>query len=78
MSKKNPAIIKRDTRINWMKSAYIPEENVIIIMDNEDGTISLMIGDGERNVNSLPDLLANSSATRTQNSRVVDNNTLIL
>ena len=57
MSKKNPAIIKRDTRINWMKSAYIPEENVIIIMDNEDGTISLMIGDGERNVNSLPDLL---------------------
>lgn len=78
MSKKNPAIIKRDTRINWMKSKYIPEENVIIIMDNEDGTISLMIGDGEQNVNSLPDLLANLSAARTQNSRVVDNNTLIL
>lgn len=78
MSKKNPAIIKRDTRINWMKSAYIPEENVIIIMDNEDGTISLMIGDGEQNVNSLPDLLANLSTTRTQKSRVVDNNTLIL
>ena len=78
MSKKNPAIIKRDTRINWMKSAYIPEENVIIIMDNEDGTISLMIGDGEQNVNSLPDLLANLSAARIQNSRVVDNNTLIL
>lgn len=57
MSKKNPAIIKRDTRINWMKSAYIPEENVIIIMDNEDGTISLMIGNGECNVNALPDLL---------------------
>ena len=32
MSKKDPAIIKRDTRINWMKSKYIPEENVIIIM----------------------------------------------
>ena len=78
MSKKNPAIIKRDTRINWMKSAYIPEENVIIIMDNEDGTISLMIGDGERNVNSLPDLLANLSATRTQKSRIVDDSVLIL
>ena len=78
MSKKNPAIIKRDTRMNWMKSAYIPEENVIIIMDNEDGTISLMVGDDEHNVNQLPDLLANLSAARTQNSRVVDNNTLIL
>ena len=78
MSKKNPAIIKRDTRINWMKSAYIPEENVIIIMDNEDGTISLMIGDGEQNVNSLPDLLVNSSAARIQKSRIVDDSVLIL
>ena len=78
MSKKNPAIIKRDTRMNWMKSAYIPEENVIIIMDNEDGTISLMIGDGEQNVNLLPDLLANSSAARTQKPRIVDDNVLIL
>lgn len=78
MSKKNPAIIKRDTRMNWMKSAYIPEENVIIIMDNEDGTISLMIGDGEQNVNSLPDLLVNSSAARTQKLRIVDDSILIL
>ena len=78
MSKKNPAIIKRDSRMNWMKSKYVPEENVIIIMDNEDGTISLMIGDGEQNVNSLPDLLANSSAARTQKSRIVDDSVLIL
>ena len=78
MAKKNPAIIKRDTRINWIKSAYIPEENVIIIMDNEDGTISLMIGDGERNVNSLPDLLVNSSAVCSQKSKIVDDNVLIL
>lgn len=62
MSKKNPAIIKRDTRTNWMKSKYIPEENVIIIMDNEDGTISLMVGDGEHNVNQLPDILITSSS----------------
>ena len=57
MAKRNAAIIKRDLRINWQKSSYVPDENVIIIMDNEDGTVSLMIGDGESNVNDLPDLL---------------------
>lgn len=62
MSKKNPAIIKRDLRINWLKSNYVPDKNVIIIMDNDDGTISLMIGDGECNVNALPDLLLSTSS----------------
>lgn len=57
MAKKEPAIIKRDTRENWLKSKYIPKENVIIIMDNSDGSISLMIGDGKTNVNYLRDLL---------------------
>lgn len=57
MSKKTPAIIKRDSRENWKKSNYIPDENVIILMDNDDGTVSLMIGDGETNVNELPDLI---------------------
>lgn len=57
MAKKNPAIIKRDTKENWAKANYIPKENVIIIMDNPNGTISLMIGDGETNVNNLPDVL---------------------
>ena len=61
MAKKNPAIIKRDSRDNWIKSKYIPEENVIIIMDNSDGSISLMVGDGETNVNELPDLLTTKS-----------------
>ena len=61
MAKKNPAIIKRDLRDNWIKSKYIPEENVIIIMDNSDGSISLMVGDGETNVNELPDLLTTKS-----------------
>lgn len=60
MAKKEPAIIKRDTRDNWKKSNYIPKENVIIIMDNPDGSISLMIGDGEKNVNELRDLLQDS------------------
>ena len=40
MAKDNNAIVKRDTRVNWNKSKYIPKENVIIIMDNEDNTIS--------------------------------------
>ena len=57
MAKKNPAIIKRGLRSDWEKSNYIPDENVIIIMDNEDGSVSLMIGDGETNVNKLSDLL---------------------
>ena len=75
-NKKNPAIIKRDTRKNWEKSKYIPDENVIIIMDNEDGTISLMIGDGESNVNTLPDLLLSDKPI--QKARVDDNSVLIL
>lgn len=70
MAKKS-AIIKRDLRKNWEKSSYIPEENVIIIMDNEDNTISLMIGDGKTNVNQLPDMIE-------QKNRVVDNQILIL
>lgn len=75
MPKKNPAIIKRDTRENWEKSKYIPEENVIIIMDNSDNTISLMIGDGKTNVNHLPDLLL---LEKSQTKAQVNNNILIL
>ena len=26
-------------------------------MDNDDGSVSLMIGDGETNVNELPDII---------------------
>ena len=76
MSKKNPAIIKRDTQENWQKSKYVPEENVIIIMDNEDGTISLMVGDGISNVNELPDLLPSSGLTFRKAQ--VDSSILIL
>lgn len=76
MGKKNPAIIKRDTKENWKKSSYIPDENVIIIMDNMDGSIELMIGDGETNVNDLPDLIKShqsplSKATVDQNSTLI-------
>lgn len=73
MSKKPPAIIKRDTRENWRKSSYVPKENVIIIMDNDDGTVSLMFGDGRTNVNFLPDIF-NTPLDQSN----VDDNTLIL
>ena len=63
MSKKNkePAIIKRDTVNNWAKSNYIPAQNVIIIMDKEDGGVLLKIRNGKTNVNDLPDILKNES-----------------
>lgn len=69
MAKLDAAIIKRDLRKNWEKSSYIPAKNVIIIMDNDDTSISLMIGDGKTNVNQLPDMLK---------SKVVENDILIL
>jgi hypothetical protein len=74
MAKKEPAIIKRDSRENWQKSKYVPAENVIVIMDNDDGTVSLVIGDGKTNVNYLPDLLK----SRTSNTSVVGEDMLIL
>ena len=69
MAKPNAAITKRDLRKNWEKSNYIPAENVIIIMDNDDNSISLMIGDGKTNVNQLSDILK---------KKVVEDNILIL
>ena len=75
MARKNSAIIKRDTRENWGKSNYIPAENVIIIMDNDDNTVSLMIGDGETNVNQLSDILNDKPFTR---ATVTEKSILIL
>ena len=72
MSKKSPAIIKREKCSDWEKSSYIPEENVIIIKDNDDGTISLSIGDGETNVNDLPDILGD---IKTQSTASVNSET---
>ena len=77
MAKKEPAIVKRDTKENWLKSNYIPKENVIVIMDNSDGSISLMFGDGFTNVNKLPDLLKGNSQS-VRSSIVDDNDVLIL
>ena len=74
MAKDNTAIVKRDTRKNWQKSKYIPKANVIIVMDNDDNTISLMVGDGETNVNNLPDLLKNNSL----NSATVNDGVLVI
>lgn len=59
MSKKtNSAIIKRDSLENWSKAKnYIPKENVIIIVDNPDGSFQLKVGNGKILVNDLPNLL---------------------
>lgn len=74
MAKKEPAIVKRDTRENWLKSKYVPKENVIVVMDNSNGSVSLMIGDGETNVNELPDLLQ----ADVQGAKAVVNDVLML
>ena len=74
MAKKEPAMVKRDTRENWLKSKYIPKENVIVVMDNSNGSVSLMIGDGETNVNELPDLLQ----ADVQGAKAVVNDVLML
>lgn len=76
MAKKEPAIVKRDTKENWLKSNYVPKENVIVIMDNSDGSISLMFGDGFTNVNKLPDLL--KSNTQSARSSIVDDNDVLI
>ena len=73
---KEPAIIKRDTVNNWAKSTYIPAQNVIIIMDKEDGGVLLKIGDGVTNVNDLPDILDNKSNPPLK--RKVDKNGVLL
>ena len=75
MAKDNAVIIKRDTKENWQRSKYIPKQNVIIIMDNSDGTVSLMVGDGITNVNLLPDLLKSKTSL---GGAVVDEDILIL
>ena len=75
MAKDNAVIIKRDTKENWQRSKYIPKQNVIIMMDNSDGTVSLMVGDGVTNVNLLPDLLKSKTSL---DGAVVNEDILIL
>lgn len=79
MSRKNkePAIIKRDTINNWAKSTYIPAQNVIIIMDKDDGGVLLKIGDGKTNVNDLPDIL-NKEKEPPLTRKVIEDGVLIL
>ena len=76
MSKKNkePAIIKRGSIGDWEKSNYVPAENVIIIKDKPDGSVELCIGDGETNVNYLPDILLE----KRKDSPIVDDESATL
>ena len=63
------------TKENWLKSKYVPKENVIIIMDNKNGTVSLMIGDGETWVGDLRDIL---KTPLLKEEAIVDEDTLML
>lgn len=82
MSKKKyaPVIIKRETVQHWAKSSYIPEPNVIVIMDDpKDGSVKLMIGDGKTNVNLLPDIIgAKIKSNNTEPPLVNEESVLIL
>ena len=40
-------------------------------MDNEDNSISLMVGDGKTNVNNLPDLLKSNLTNATVNNDIL-------
>ena len=55
MSKKAPAIVKRDSAINWAKAKnYRPTLGTIIIYDFEDNSVGIKLADGESLVNDLP------------------------
>ena len=52
-------IIKRDTLQNWQKAVnYIPNSNVLIVIDNPDGTSDIKLGNGEDKVNELDVLIS--------------------
>jgi hypothetical protein len=64
--KKAPAIVKRDTTVNWNKADnYIPNVGTIIIMDNEDGSVQLKFGDGKTQLRDLPNLVDRSTVQDT-------------
>lgn len=75
MAKKEPVIIKRGSHEDWLKSNYVPEQNVIIIQDYLDGTVSFSIGDGETKAAELRNLLEQIPAKKNSS---IEGNTLIL
>lgn len=79
MSEKN-AIIKRDSYNNWVKSfgKYIPVKNVIIIMDKDDGSIELRIGDGQTYIENLPNLISDNKLKSNSPKHTVENAVLSL
>lgn len=52
-------IIKRDTLPNWQKAVnYIPNSNVLIVIDNPDGSSDIKLGNGKDKVNELEILIS--------------------
>ena len=59
-------IIKRDTLSNWQKAEnYIPNSNVLIVIDNPDGTSDIKLGNGEDKVNELDVLISGRVDVKT-------------
>lgn len=59
-------IIKRDTLENWQKAVnYIPNSNVLIVIDNPDGTSDIKLGNGEDKVNELDVLMSGRVDVKT-------------
>ena len=59
-------IIKRDTLQNWQKAVnYIPNSNVLIVIDNPDGTSDIKLGNGEDKVNELDVLISGRVDVKT-------------
>ena len=59
-------IIKRDTLQNWQKAVnYIPNSNVLIVIDNPDGTSDIKLGNGEDKVNELDVLISGKVDVKT-------------
>lgn len=52
-------LIKRDTLENWNKAKnYIPSTNILIVVDNPDGTSDIKLGNGKDKVSELEVLIS--------------------
>ena len=59
-------IIKRDTLSNWQKAVnYIPNSNVLIVIDNPDGSSDIKLGNGKDKVNELEILISGKVDIKT-------------
>lgn len=59
-------LIKRDTLKNWEKAKnYIPNTNVLIVVDNPDGSSDIKLGNGRDKVSELEVLISGKVDVKT-------------